>query len=39
MPSLEQLKNFKASFGAIADEAMVLSQLEQPLDDLPLPDS
>jgi tetratricopeptide (TPR) repeat protein len=39
MPSLEQLRNFKASFGHIADEAMVLSQLEIPLDDLPLPDS
>ncbi|GHV73736.1 hypothetical protein AGMMS49940_10380 [Spirochaetia bacterium] len=39
MPSLEQLKNFKASFGAIADEAMVLAQLEQPPDDLPLPNS
>ncbi|AEF86875.1 tetratricopeptide repeat domain protein [Treponema primitia ZAS-2] len=39
MPSLEQLKNFKTSFGNIADEAMVLSQLEIPLDDLPLPGS
>jgi tetratricopeptide (TPR) repeat protein len=39
MPSLEQLKNFKASFGNIADEAMVLSQLELPPDDLPLPSS
>ncbi|WP_010254243.1 hypothetical protein [Treponema primitia] len=39
MPSLEQLRNFKASFGNIADEAMVLSQLELPLDDLPLPNA
>ncbi|GHV75266.1 hypothetical protein AGMMS49942_00870 [Spirochaetia bacterium] len=39
MPSLEQLKNFKASFGKIANEGMVLAQLDQPPDDLPLPGS
>jgi tetratricopeptide (TPR) repeat protein len=39
MPSLEQLKKFKASFSAIADETAVLSQLDLPPDDLQLPDS
>ena len=39
MPSLEQLKNLKASFGAIADQTTVVSQLDLPPDDLPLPDS
>ncbi|MDR0597940.1 MAG: hypothetical protein LBG14_05475, partial [Treponema sp.] len=39
MPSLEQLKNFKASFGGIAGEPATLSQLNLPPDDLPLPDS
>jgi tetratricopeptide (TPR) repeat protein len=37
MPSLEQLKKFKASLRNIANEAVVLSQLEVPQDELPLP--
>jgi hypothetical protein len=39
MPSLEQLRNFKASFGNIAGEAATLSQLDLPPEDLPLPNS
>jgi hypothetical protein len=37
MPSLEQLENFKASFGNIAGETAALTQQGLPLDDLPLP--
>jgi tetratricopeptide (TPR) repeat protein len=39
MPSLEQLKNFKASFGSIADEVEALARLNLPPDDLPLPEN
>nr|AGS52452.1 hypothetical protein [uncultured bacterium contig00101] len=38
MPSLQALRDFKSSFFKIGNELKVLAELNQPLDDLPLPD-